>query len=85
MDRAIFRTAHISAKDLFIAADGIGGPLLALDATFVAGQSGGPVVNTSGEVVMIVQMGTGSVGMGVGADVIGSKVGRYWEKPKVKP
>lgn len=81
-DKAIFRITHVSAKDLFIAADGIGGPLLATDATFVPGQSGGPVVNAEGEVVMIVQMGTSAVGLGVGAETIRSKTGKYWEKAK---
>lgn len=82
MDQAMFRIAHVSAVNLFVAADGIGGPLIATDATFVGGQSGGPCVNTDGEVVMIVQMGTSAVGLGVGADVLRSKVGKYWEKSK---
>ena len=85
VDQAMFRIAHVSAKNLFIAVDGIGGPLIALDATFVGGQSGGPVINPAGEVVMIVQMGTTSVGMGVGAEIIKSKVGKYFDKSTAKP
>ena len=81
VDQALFRVAHISAKNLFIATDGIGGPLFALDATFVSGQSGGPVINAAGELVMIVQVGTPSVGFGVGADILKSKVGKYFDKP----
>jgi hypothetical protein len=40
------------------------------------------VVNEAGEVVMMVQRGSGTVGMGVGAETIRSKAGRYLEKPK---
>jgi hypothetical protein len=40
------------------------------------------VVNEAGEVVMMVQRGTQSVGIGVGAETIRSKVGRYFGKPK---
>ena len=45
---------------------------------FVPGQSGGPVVNEKGEVVMIVQMGTNIVGLGVGTETIRDKVGRFF-------
>jgi S1-C subfamily serine protease len=84
LERPLFRLTHISAET-YIPYDGIGGPLFMTDATFVPGQSGGCVVNAAGEVVMMVQMGTNSVGMGVGADTLRQKVGKYWEKPQVKP
>ncbi len=80
----LFRITHVSAET-YIPYQGIGGPLFFTDATFVGGQSGGPVINAAGEVVMIVQMGTNEVGMGVGAETIRSKVGKYWEKPQAKP
>jgi S1-C subfamily serine protease len=83
LERPLFRLTHISAET-YIPYDGIGGPLFMTDATFVGGQSGGPAINAAGEVVMIVQMGTNSVGMGIGADTIRQKVGKYWEKP-IKP
>lgn len=83
LERAMLRVAHISDDDTYIPEDGIGGPLLVIDASFVSGQSGGPVINQAGEVVMIVQMGNAYVGFGVGAEVIRTKVGRYLEKPKV--
>jgi S1-C subfamily serine protease len=84
LERPLFRLTHISAET-YIPYDGIGGPLFMTDATFVGGQSGGPVINADGEVVMMVQLGTNSVGMGVGAETIRSRVGKYWEKPQVKP
>jgi S1-C subfamily serine protease len=85
LERPLFRIAHVSAET-YIPYEGIGGPLFMTDATFVGGQSGGPVINAAGEVVMVVQRGTDSVGIGVGADTIKSKVGRYWEKaPAAKP
>ena len=83
LERPLFRLTHISAET-YIPYDGIGGPLFMTDATFVGGQSGGPVINELGEVVMMVQLGTNSVGMGVGAETIRSRVGKYFEKP-VKP
>ncbi len=83
LEKPMLRLTHIAAET-YIPYEGIGGPLFMTDATFVGGQSGGPVINAAGEVVMVVQMGTGSVGMGVGADTIRSKVGKYWQKPEVK-
>lgn len=83
LEKPLFRLSHISAES-YIPYEGIGGPILFTDATFVGGMSGGPCINAVGEVVMIVQMGTGSVGLGVGAETIRSKVGKYWEKA-IKP
>lgn len=81
LEKPIFRLTHISAQT-YIPYQGIGGPLYMTDSTFVGGMSGGPVINAAGEVVMMVQRGTDSVGIGVGADTMRSKIGRYWEKPK---
>ena len=78
----MFRTAHIADDDTYIPEDGIGGPFIVTDAQFVGGQSGGPVVNASGDVVLIVQRGGGGVGIGVGAETIRGKAGRYLQKPK---
>jgi len=83
LERPLFRLTHISAET-YIPYDGIGGPLFMTDATFVGGQSGGPVINAAGEVVMRLQLGTNSVGMGVGAETIRSRVGKFWEKT-IKP
>lgn len=81
-ERPMFRVTHIADNKTYIPEDGIGGPFFVTDATFVPGQSGGPVVNADGEVVMMVQMGTNSVGIGVGAETIKSKIGKYFEKAK---
>jgi S1-C subfamily serine protease len=82
LERPMLRVSHIADDDTYIPEEGIGGPLMVTDAAFVAGMSGGPVINAAGEVVMMVQRGTGSVGLGVGAETIRSKIGRYLEKPK---
>lgn len=84
LERPMFRVTHISDDKIFIPYEGIGGPLVAVDTTFVPGQSGGPVINSEGEVVMIVQLGTPIVGFGVGAETIHDKVGKYFQKPASK-
>lgn len=76
LEEPLFRVAHVSGRDIALERSRV----LAIDATFVGGQSGGPVVNAAGEVVMIVQAGTASVGVGVGAETMGEKVGRYFSK-----
>lgn len=83
LDHPLFRIAHISADKTNIPLKGIvPDNLIAVDAAFVIGQSGGPIVNQDGDVVMIAQAtgGTGLVGFGVGAEDIKSKVGEYFSK-----
>lgn len=82
LEDPMFRVAHISNDKIYIPYEGIGGPLFAIDSSFVPGQSGGPVVNAAGEVVLIVQLGTPVVGFGVGAEIIRDKVGRYFGVPR---
>ena len=77
LDQPMFRVAHVSAKDINI---GERVQYQAIDSPFVKGQSGGPVVNSKGEVVLVVQLGSESVGFGVGAEKIQDRVGRYFEK-----
>jgi S1-C subfamily serine protease len=80
LERPMFRVAHISDDKTYIHEDNVGGPFFVLDAAFVGGQSGGPVVNAAGDVVMIVQRASDRVGLGVGADIIKQKTGRFWTK-----
>lgn len=84
LDRPLARVTHISDDNTYIPTGGIGGPLMVTDVGFVSGQSGGPVVDTAGNVVMIVQMGNPYVGIGVGAETIKSKVGKYFERKVAK-
>ncbi len=74
----MFRIAHVSNVRLDI--EGLSGPFIMIDAGFVGGQSGGPVVNDKGELVMIVQRGNDSLGIGVGVEIIRDKVGKYFAK-----
>jgi S1-C subfamily serine protease len=59
----------------------VGGPFISTDASFVGGQSGGPVVDINGNVVSIVQRGDdGTTGMGVGVEIIRERMGRFFAK-----
>jgi S1-C subfamily serine protease len=84
LEKPLFRIAHVSAET-YIPYEGIGGPIFFVDGAFVGGQSGGPCVNAAGEVVMVVQRSTPATGIGVGAETLRQRVGRYWEKPQAKP
>lgn len=76
LDQPFFRVAHISAKNVNIGAQVL---YHSIDASFIPGQSGGPVVNDRGEVTMIVQLGSNVAGFGVGAEQIRDRVGRFFE------
>lgn len=78
LDRPMFRKAMVSDTALTIPEGGVGGPFIATDATFVGGQSGGPVVDHAGNIVMIVQRGSSTTGIGVGASIIRERVGRFF-------
>lgn len=81
LERPFFRIAHVSDDGLFIPYDGIGGPFILTDANFIGGQSGCPAFDLSGNVVMIVQMGSNQgFGLGVGAETIKDKMGRFFEQ-----
>jgi S1-C subfamily serine protease len=77
LERPFFRQAHVQDDQTVVDA-GIGGPFISLDSAFVGGQSGGPVVNRAGEVVMIVQRASNTVGIGVGAETIRERMGRFF-------
>ena len=80
LEKPMFRHAYVSNPSINLP-DVEGGPFVMIDAAYVGGQSGGPVINAAGEVVSIVQRASGLVGIGVGAETIRSKAGRYFEKP----
>lgn len=83
LERPFFRQAHVQDDAMQIPEAGIGGPFISTDSPFVGGQSGGPVVNLAGEVVMIVQRGDGgTTGLGVGAEIIRERVGRFFGTSK---
>jgi S1-C subfamily serine protease len=75
LDDPMFRVAHVSNVRMDI--EGLSGPFVMIDSAFIGGQSGGPVVNDKGEVVMIVQRANDSLGLGVGATTIRDRVERY--------
>lgn len=76
LQQPLFRVAHVSAKDVALERS----HYIGIDGAFVGGQSGGPVINPEGEVVMIVQMGNSVAGFGVGAETIDDKMGRFFSK-----
>lgn len=77
LEKPLFRVHHIAQTDVQIPS--LAGLFVVTDTTFVAGMSGGPVVNSKGEVVMIVQRGDASTGLGVPATFIDAKMGKYFE------
>jgi S1-C subfamily serine protease len=81
LERPMLRTAHV-ADEAAVIPDVEGGPFVMIDAAYVGGQSGGPCINAAGEVVSIVQRASNLIGIGVGAETIRDKVGRYLPKPK---
>lgn len=81
LERPFFRKAMVS--DTAVQIPDIGGPFIAVDAPFVGGQSGGPVVNADGEVTLIVQRASGTTGIGVSASIIKERMGRFFA-PKAR-
>jgi len=80
-ERPMLRLATV-AQPKAIIPDAGPGEWVMLDAAFVGGQSGAPVVNAAGEVVMMVQMSSALMGIGRSAEVIRDRVGKYCEKAK---
>jgi S1-C subfamily serine protease len=80
LERPFFRQTHV--QDDKMAMSGVEcGPFISTDSPFVGGQSGGPVVNAAGEIVAIVQRGDGgTTGLGIGADTIRVRIGRFFSK-----
>lgn len=76
LEEPMFRVAHVSAENVALERS----HYIAIDASFVSGQSGGPVVNVQGEVVLIVQRGNEVIGFGVGAERISDRMGRFFSK-----
>lgn len=80
LERPLFRVSYISDTEAQVQT-GLPnqGPFYVVDKNFMPGQSGGPVVNAKNEVVAIVQLGSNiGVGLGIGAEQIQSKVGKYF-------
>ena len=82
LEHPLFRLATISDSDTTIDGSGLPEHLIAVDAQFVPGMSGGPVVDLEGYVVMMVEGGGFGVGLGPGVEAIKSKMGRYFESTK---
>jgi S1-C subfamily serine protease len=79
LEQPMFRIAHVSHARIDLP-DVEGGPFVMIDAGYVSGMSGGPVINAKGEVVSIVQRASGLVGIGIGAEAIRSKIARFLPK-----
>lgn len=78
LSKPLFRVTHVSASDTEETPNQI-----ITDTDFTPGQSGGPVVDGNGDVVMIVQAGDGhGLGIGIGAETIKKQMGRYFEAVK---
>lgn len=81
LERPFYRSARVSDNAVVI--PGINGVFIGTDAPFIAGMSGGAVVNGSSDIVSIVQRSDGSaLGIGVGAEVIRARMGRFFGAAK---
>lgn len=78
LERPFFRKAMVSDSAVMI--PDVGGPFVGVDSGFIAGQSGGPVVDSNGDVVAIVQAASDKLGIGVGVDIIRARVGRFLQQ-----
>lgn len=76
LEQPLFRASHISQEEAQIS--DLPYEYVMVDNAFLPGQSGGPVVNLNGDVVSIVQRGNDSIGIGVGAELIKSKMGKHF-------
>lgn len=80
LDNIQFRKAAVSSSGITLPSNDNPGPFIGTNISFTPGQSGGPVLNERGEVVAIVQLGDGgTLGMGVGADTIRERLGRFFQ------
>lgn len=77
LDRPMFRIGHISDTSANLP-DIEGGPFVLIDAAFVSGQSGCPVVNKNGEVVSLVIRTSDRVGVGQRLEKMRDTVGKYF-------
>lgn len=81
LERPFFKTARVSDTAVMLPTGGIGGPFIGVDAAYTGGQSGGPVLDVNGDIVSIVQRSDGgTLGIGVGAEIIKERVGRFFAK-----
>lgn len=75
LSKPLFRVTHASAIDTEEAPGQV-----ITDTTFTPGQSGGPVVNEDGDLVMIVDASDGrGLGVGLGVESIRKSMGKFFE------
>lgn len=82
LETPMAREVTVGDVNTDVEASGWPGPLVSVDSTFEPGQSGGPCVNQSGEVAMMIKGGTDRRGVGPGAKIIRSRIGGFLAKPK---
>lgn len=78
LEQPLFRIGHVSSNHLNI--ESLSGPFVMTDISQVPGMSGGPIVNSVGDVISIVQRTGEGFGIGVGLDTIKDRVGRYFSE-----
>lgn len=78
LEEPMFRSNVVSIDEVNI--ESLTGKWAVFERPFVGGQSGGPVVNSKGEVVSIVQMSNATTGIGRPVKILKDKVGRYFSR-----
>ena len=77
LDKPMVRVSMVSITNLNI--KGRSGPFFVFDAGFILGQSGGPILDSEGKLISIVQQGDAGSGIGVNIKVIRDRVGSYFQ------
>lgn len=81
LDSIQMRRTTVSSNSILLPGNPNPGPFVGINNSFTPGQSGGPVLNTNGNVVAIVQLGDeATLGLGEGVETIRERVGRFFGK-----
>ena len=77
--KALFRVGKVSAID-YVIPELLPSKWVVLDVTTIGGMSGGPVVNSSGKAISMVQMGNHDIAIGRSIKELWAKTRGFWKQ-----